>query len=155
AMLGERSVLLLDGSEHLRQRKLMLPPFHGKRLKTYEQTMQDATDRAVDSWPLDRPFSLMPSMQSLTLDVILHTVWGIGEGPRAEELKRRIRAAIDPLSNRFGIFVLALSGGRFGDGGAMKRFQERRAALDAMIFEEIAARREVTDLEGRDDVFSM
>jgi cytochrome P450 len=155
AMLGERSVLLLDGAEHLRQRKLMLPPFHGKRLKTYEQTMRDATDRAIDAWPAGRPFELLPSMQSLTLDVILHAVWGLDEGPRAEELKRRIREAIEPLSNRFGILLLALSGGRFGNSAAMQRFEQRRAALDKMIFEEIAARREVEDLAEREDVFSM
>lgn len=155
AMLGERSVLLLDGAEHLRQRKLMLPPFHGKRLKAYEQTMRDAIDRGIDSWPVGEPFELMPSMQSVTLDVILDAVWGIQAGPRAEELKRRIRAAIDPLSRRLGVLILALSGGRFGSSSAMQRFEERRAALDAMIYEEIASRRAATDLDERDDVFSM
>jgi cytochrome P450 len=154
-ILGERSVLLLDGAEHLRQRKLMLPPFHGQRLRTYEQTMLDATDRAIDSWPTGEPFTLMPSMQSLTLDVILHAVWGLDEGPRAEELKRRVRAAIDPLQQRLGVLVLALSGGRFGDRGAMQRFEQRRAALDEMIFEEIATRRAAPDLTEREDVFSM
>jgi cytochrome P450 len=154
-ILGERSVLLLDGAEHLRQRKLMLPPFHGKRLKAYEQTMRDAADRGIDAWPVNEPFELMPSMQSITLDVILHAVWGLDEGPRAEELKRRIRAAIDPLSRRFGVLVLALSGGRFGARGAMQRFEENRARLDAMIFEEIADRRAATDLDERDDIFSM
>jgi cytochrome P450 family 135 len=154
-MLGERSVLLLDGAEHLRQRKLMLPPFHGKRLKTYEATMRDAADRGIDSWPVGEPFALMPSMQSVTLDVILHAVWGMEEGPRAEELKRRIRAAIDPLSRRMGVLLLALSGGRFGERAAVQRFEQRRAELDAMIYEEIAARRAAPDLEEREDVFSM
>src|SRR4051794_3049396 len=154
-MLGERSVLLLDGAEHLRQRKLMLPPFHGKRLKAYEDTMRAAADRAIDSWPLGEPFALMPSMQSVTLDVILSTVWGIEAGPRAEELKRRIRAAIDPLSRRFGVLVLALSGGRFGARGAMQRFEENRRRLDEMIFEQIRTRRAATDLDERDDIFSM
>src|SRR3954452_16088066 len=146
-ILGERSILLLDGAEHLRQRKLMLPPFHGKRLKAYEQTMLDAADRGIDAWPVGEPFELMPSMQSITLDVILHAVWGIEAGPRAEELKRRIRAAIDPLSRRFGVLVLALSGGRFGARGAMQRFEENRRRLDAMIFEEIADRRGAADLD--------
>jgi cytochrome P450 len=154
-VLGERSVLLLDGAEHLRQRKLMLPPFHGKRLKTYEQTMRDAADRGIDQWPLDEPFELMPSMQSVTLDVILHAVWGLDEGPRAEELKRRIRAAIDPLSRRMGVLVLALSGGRFGESSAVKRFEANRVRLDEMIFEEIATRRDAPDLAEREDVFSM
>jgi cytochrome P450 len=154
-ILGERSVLVLDGAEHLRQRKLMLPPFHGKRLKTYEDTMRAAADRAIDSWPVGEPFTLMPEMQQVTLDVIMHAVWGLEAGPRAEELKRRVRAAIDPLSRRFGVVVLALSGGRFGDRKAVQRFEDHRRRLDEMVYEEIALRREASDLEERDDVFSM
>ncbi|MEA2458870.1 MAG: cytochrome family [Thermoleophilaceae bacterium] len=154
-VLGERSLLLLDGAEHLRERRLMLPPFHGQRLRAYEQTMKEAADRAIDGWPVGEPFALMPSMQALTLDVIMHAVWGLEEGPRAEQLKRGVRAAIEPLSRRLGILVLALSGGRFGDRKAVRRFEERRAALDRMIFEEIAARRGAPDLDSREDVFSM
>jgi cytochrome P450 len=154
-ILGERSLLVLDGAEHLRQRKLMLPPFHGKRLKAYEDTMLAAADRAIDSWPLGEPFTMMPAMQQVTLDVIMHAVWGVEEGPRAEELKRRVRAVIEPLSRRFGVVVLALSGGRFGDRQAVQRFEQRRRDLDEMIYEEIALRRAATDLEERDDVFSM
>jgi cytochrome P450 len=154
-VLGQKSVLVLDGAEHLRQRKLMLPPFHGKRLKAYENTMLEAADRAIDAWPVGQPFTLMPSMQSLTLDVIMYAVWGLEEGPRAEELKGRVRAVIEPLSRRFGIVILALSGGRLGDRKAVQRFEQRRADLDAMIYEEIAQRRAATDLEEREDVFSM
>jgi cytochrome P450 family 135 len=154
-VLGQRSVLVLDGAEHLRQRKLMLPPFHGKRLKAYEDTMRAAADRAIDSWPVGEPFTLMPTMQQVTLDVIMHAVWGLEEGPRADELKRRVRAVIEPLSRRFGVVVLALSGGRFGDRKAVQRFEARRKELDEMIYEEIAQRRAATDLDKRDDVFSM
>src|SRR2546423_9805 len=154
-ILGERSVLVLDGAEHMRQRKLMLPPFHGKRLKTYEDTMRAAADRAIDSWPVGEPFTLMPTMQQVTLDVIMHAVWGIEAGPRAEELKRGGRGGREPLSRRFGVGVLALSGGRFGDRRSVQRFEQRRRELDAMIYEEIAQRRAATDLEERDDVFSM
>jgi cytochrome P450 family 135 len=154
-ILGERSVLVLDGAEHLRQRKLMLPPFHGKRLKAYEDTMRAAADRAIDSWPVGGAFTMLPAMQQVTLDVIMHAVWGLEEGPRAEELKRRVRAVIEPLSRRFGVVVLALSGGRFGDRKAVQRFEQRRRELDEMIYEEIAQRRAATDLEDREDVFSM
>ncbi|MEA2411316.1 MAG: cytochrome family, partial [Thermoleophilaceae bacterium] len=149
-VLGQRSVLVLDGAEHLRQRKLMLPPFHGKRLKAYEEKMVEAADRAIDRWPVGEPFTLMPTMQTVTLDVIMHAVWGVEEGPRAEELKKRVRAVIEPLSRRFGIVVLALSGGRLGDRKAVQRFEQRRKELDAMIYEEIAQRREATDLEERE-----
>ena len=153
-VVGPRSVLLLDGAEHLRERKLLLPAFHGERMRAYERVMREAADRAIDSWPVGRTFALLPSMRSLTLDVILRAVFGVDEGPRLEELKRRIRAMIDPTGSRLGLIVLALSGGRFG-AAAGQRFEERRRVVDELIFEEIARRRHAPDLAEREDVFSM
>jgi cytochrome P450 len=154
-VLGERSVLLLDGAEHLRQRRLMLPPFHGERMRAYEQVMRDAADRAVDSWPVGEQFSLMRSMQSLTLDVIMQAVLGVEPGPRQEELKRRVRAMLDPVGTRLGLLAMVFSGGRIGVGGAAGRFAQRRGAVDELIYAEIANRRGADDLEEREDVFSM
>src|SRR4051794_2320044 len=123
-LLGERSVLLLDGSEHLRQRRLLLPPFHGKRLQAHQDVMRDAADAQIDAWPRGEPFALLPSMQALTLEVIMTAIFGVEQGARREELKRRIRAALEPLRGRRArMLVLALSAGRFGDRGAMARFQ--------------------------------
>jgi cytochrome P450 len=153
-VVGERSVLLLDGQEHIRQRRLMLPPFHGERMRAYEEVMGEAADRAIDAWPVGETFALLPSMQSLTLDVILRTVFGVDEGPRLEELKREIRAMLDPVASRLGVLVLALSGGRFGTGSG-ERFEDRRRVVDQLIYDEIARRREAPDLEEREDVFSM
>jgi cytochrome P450 len=154
-VLGDRSVLLLDGEEHLRQRRLMLPPFHGERMREYEAVMQEAADRAIDSWPVGEPFELLPWMQSLTLDVIMSAVFGIERGPRQEELKRRIRAVVDPVGSRPALLLMVLSGGRFGIGGSVQRFEERRRALDSLIYEEIASRRMAPDLEERKDILSM
>ena len=151
--LGMRSLLLLDGEEHLRQRRLMLPPFHGQRMRAYEDVMREAADRAIDSWPLNREFALLPSTQQLTLDVILRTVFGVAEGPRQEELKRRLRAMIDPVSNRFGILLMVLM--RRGNKRALARFEERRRRVDELIYDEIARRREAPDLDQREDVLSM
>jgi cytochrome P450 len=153
-VLGERSVLLLDGTEHLRQRRLMLPAFHGERMRAYETAMVDAADREIDGWPVGRPFTVLPSMQALTLDVIMRAVFGVEPGPRQEELKRRVRAMVDPVGTRFGLLLMLLSGGRFGAAG-LKRFQERRKAVDELIYEEIADRRVAPDLDEREDVFSM
>jgi cytochrome P450 len=153
-VVGERSVLLLDGAEHMRQRKLLLPPFHGERMRAYEQVVKEAADRAIDSWPVGKRFPLLPSTQSLTLDVIMRAVFGVEEGPRQEELKRRVRAMVDPVSNRFGLLLLAVSGGRLGTG-AGERFEERRRLVDEMIYEEIDRRRAVPDLEEREDILSM
>src|SRR5215211_1935306 len=84
-VVGERSVLLLDGDEHMRQRKLLLPPFHGERMRAYETVMREAADRAIDSWPPEKEFTLLPSMQSLTLEVIARAVFGVAEGERQDE----------------------------------------------------------------------
>jgi len=151
--LGMRSLLLLDGEEHLRQRRLMLPPFHGQRMRAYEDVMREAADRAIDSWPLNREFALLPTTQQLTLDVILRTVFGVAEGPRQEELKRRLRAMIDPVSNRFGILLMVLM--RRGNKRALARFEERRRRVDELIYDEIARRRQAPDLDQREDVLSM
>ena len=88
-LLGSRSLLLLTGEEHLRRRRLMLPPFHGERMRAYEEVMREAADSAIDSWPVGRPFPIMREMQSLTLDVILRAVFGVHEGPRAGKRCRR------------------------------------------------------------------
>jgi cytochrome P450 len=153
--LGSRSLLLLDGDEHLRQRRLILPPFHGQRMRAYEQVMRDAADRAIDSWPLDEDFALLPEMQALTLAVIMRAVFGVEEGPRQEELKRRLRRMIEPAATRFGVLLIALLPRIGGDNPATREFEQRRCQVDELIYDEIARRREAKDLERRDDVLSM
>jgi cytochrome P450 len=154
-VLGERSVLLLDGAEHLRHRKLMLPHLHGQRMQAYAQTMRDATDREIDSWPVGEPFALLPRMQSLTLGVIMRAVFGYEPGAAEEELRSRLRAMVDPLARPRGIPLMMLLG-RLGSGdrGALQRFEAQRQAVDELLYAEIARRREDPDLAERDDVFS-
>ena len=154
-VVGERSVLLLDGAEHLRHRRLMLPAFHGERMRGYEAVMTEAADRVIDEWPVGETFTLLGSMQSLTLDVIMRTVFGVEEGPRQDELKRRVRALIDPVGSRLSLLLMVLTGGRLGTPAGFKRFEERRRELDELIYEEIERRRAAPDLEEREDVFSM
>jgi cytochrome P450 len=168
-VVGERSVLLLDGAEHIRHRRLMLPPFHGKKLAAHEQTFRDAADRAIDQWPIGEPFALLPWTQSLTLEVIVKAVFGVEDEERAAELRRRIRAMIEPIGNRRRLLLMVLSGGRIGS--SMESFEQRRAAVDELLYEHIARRRAEGGHEDRtqpaspaepgrpastgDDVFSM
>jgi cytochrome P450 family 135 len=153
-VVGERSVLLLDGAEHLRHRKLLLPPFHGERMRAYEEAMTEAADRAIDSWPVGERFALLPSLQALTLEVIARTVFGVDE-ERREELTARIREMLEPVATRLGI-VLAVVSGRTGGGRRrMELFEQRRARVDELIYDEIARRREAPDLEQREDILSM
>ena len=153
-ILGERSVLLLDGSEHIRHRRLMLPAFHGQRMKAYDSIMRDATDREIDRWPATEPFEVLPSMQSLTLDVIMRAVFGVAEGKRYDDLRHALREMLSPISRPVGMMVLTMSLSRWRGNDTVRRFEELRARVDELIFDEIAHRREVPDLEEREDVFS-
>ncbi|MFL5822689.1 MAG: cytochrome P450 [Solirubrobacteraceae bacterium] len=152
-ILGQRSVLLLDEGEHLRHRRLMLPAFHGARIQAYVDVMREAADMEIDSWPVGEEFALHPSMQSLTLTVIMRAVFGYRPGPAADELRRRLRAMVEPVVRPRGLMLLAALARR-GDPAAGTRFEEARRAVDEALFEEIARRRAEDDLEEREDVFS-
>src|SRR5262245_51034980 len=77
---GWNSLLLLDGARHLRERRLMGPPFHGERMHVYGELMREIADRAIDRWPLGSPFPIHKEMQSITLDVILLAAFVVDEG---------------------------------------------------------------------------
>ena len=154
-VVGERSVLLLDGAEHMRQRKLLLPAFHGERMRAYEEVMREAADRVIDSWPIGEELTLQPSMQSLTLEVIARAVFGVDETSRRDELIRRIRAMIDPVGTRLGLLIMVFSRSRNRESKRVEDFEARRRQVDELIYAEIADRREEPDLEEREDVLSM
>lgn len=153
-ILGERSVLLLDGEEHLRHRRLMLPPFHGQRMQAYADAMLEAADAEIDAWPLHRPFPILRSMQALTLRVIIRAVFGYDPGAAEEELRRRLRAMVEPVARRRGLLALTLLARPRGGGRAVREFDERRRAVDELLFAEIARRRAEGSLQERTDVFS-
>ena len=90
-VLGDRSLLLLDGAEHLSQRKLLLPPFHGANLARYRELIGELADQALDRMPVGRPFALLPHMQALTLEIIMRVVFDISDRERLEELRPLLR----------------------------------------------------------------
>jgi cytochrome P450 len=154
-VVGDRSVLLLDGAEHMRQRKLLLPAFHGERMRAYEAVMLEAADRVIDSWPIGEELTLQRSMQSLTLEVIARAVFGVDETNRRDELIRRIRAMIDPVGTRLGLLIMVFSRSRKRESKRVEEFEARKREVDELIYAEIADRREQPDLEQREDVLSM
>ena len=115
-ILGQHSLLLLDGQEHLRERRLLQPPFHGDRMLAYGPVMRDIAARAVERWPLGRPFAVHPEMQGITLDVILRTVFGLDEGPAKRELRAAmielLDARLEPAAAAGGAAVERQPGGR-------------------------------------------
>ena len=97
-------------------------------MREYEQVMTAAADRAIDSWPVGETFTLLPAMQSLTLDVIMHAVFGVEEGPRQEELKRRVRRCSTRSATAPRSCMMLLSGGRFGVAGRMRALRSASGA---------------------------
>ena len=96
-ILGPNSVLTLVGERHIRERKLLLPPFHGDAVKRYVRMISETIERAIDDWPVGRAFSLAPRMQAVTLDVIMAGVFGIEGRPAAGTPEHRIRETIRRL----------------------------------------------------------
>src|SRR5436309_2671878 len=86
------------------------------------------------------PRTLQTPMQALTLDVIIRAVVGVKDGARQDELKSRLRALIDPVGSRASVMMMLLSRGHFGIAGNVREFEQRRAAVDELIYEEIARR---------------
>jgi cytochrome P450 len=110
-MLGKFSLLTLDGADHLRQRRLLLPAFHGERMKAYASVMAETTDASVDRWPMRQPFALHSMMQEITLDVILRTVFGVSSTDRQSDIRRRLLDLLEVATNPWLLFpgLLGLS----------------------------------------------
>ncbi len=129
-LLGEHSLLVLDGAEHLRQRKMILPAFHGERMHAYGRTMLDMAHESIDSWPVGTPFAIHRPLQAITLQVILRTVFGIGEGPRFAELATLLSAALEITAHPALLFpVMQRDLGRFSPWGRFKRLGARSTEI--------------------------
>jgi cytochrome P450 len=149
-IMGSRSVLLLEGREHLARRRLMLPPFHGERMRTYESIVRDAVAREIATWPADQPFALHPRMQKVTLEVILLAVFGVTDPARRARLGERLARLLADTSSvglQFGVLLSR----RFGGPDPLVRMQGLRREIDAMLDAEIAERR----ADPREDILSM
>jgi cytochrome P450 len=105
-ILGSSSVLLLDGPKHHRERRMLLPPFHGERLSIYGGVMREATARVAASLPRGERFSILPWMQRITLDVILKTVFGALEGEETDALGKVLVALLDQAQSPLGMLLL-------------------------------------------------
>ena len=152
-VLGPNSVLLLDDAPHLRQRKLMLPAFHGERMQRYGALMSHIAGEEIERWPTGEPYRLRPRMQALTLEIILRAVFGVSEGPRLERLRAELRRLLDIANNPLTSGVLiALGPDRVR---RLRSFRRDLARVEEPIFAEIAERRGVGDLSEREDIMSL
>ncbi|HVE69078.1 MAG TPA: cytochrome P450 [Solirubrobacteraceae bacterium] len=152
-MFGDSSLLLLDGAEHLRRRRLLLPPFHGRAIAGYAATMEEVTERELAQWSPGRPFRLQDALQRITLDVILRCVFGMEDGARMDALRERLRNLLALTASPLAFLPVAMPVLRRGFLG--DRFLALRAKTDAHIYDVIRRRRAAPDLDEREDVLSL
>jgi cytochrome P450 len=150
-VVGKKSVILLDEAEHLEQRKLMLPAFHGERMQRLSGLMADVAERELATWPTNRPTPLHPRVQGLTLEIILRTVFGLDPGWRLDQLRELLTGILE-FSTKPASVIPIFQRGYFGRGPWV-RFAQMRERADELLYELIDERRgEGAD---RDDVLAM
>jgi cytochrome P450 family 135 len=152
--LGEHSLLTLDEGRHMSQRKLLLPPFHGQAVRRYAEVMASAAADEVARWPLRRAFPLRPRMQAITLEVILRAVFGVRDGERMDLFRARI-PRLGELSSPLD--WLPFMQRDLGGITPAARFRKAVAAVDELIYAEIAERRSLDPGASgeRDDVLTL
>ncbi len=153
-ILGSKSLLIQEGAEHLSRRRLMLPPFHGERMRSYEDTMTEIVEAEIDSWPLHSVFPIHARMQAVTLEVILRVVFGVSSGSRLDRLRGMLSTVLQETATP-GRQVLGLALARFGGAGPFAHFQDQLREVDELLMAEIAEHRARPDLEEREDILSM
>ena len=159
-LVGESSVILLDGDAHMEQRKLMLPAFHGERMERLTELVTQVTASEIQGWHAAR-IDLHPRLQALTLEIILRAVFGLDEGPRLNALRDNLTALLSYGGSPVTLitppddpdeFERAMR--RFNSFGPLKGFLDHRNRVDELMFEQVNERRAEGDSD-RDDVLAM
>jgi cytochrome P450 len=151
-LVGDNSVLMVDGDRHQRQRRLLMPPFHGERMRTYGQLICEITEQVTSQWTNGTPFTARAVMQDITLQVILQVVFGLREGSRYQQLKPLLASLLDmtgsPLRSSMLFFdVLQQDWGAWSPWGQMLR---RKQVFDELLYAEIAERRQQLNPDATD-----
>ena len=155
-LVGENSLLLIEGDRHKKRRKLLLPPFHGERMQSYGKLICDLTRDIVGRLKPDRPFIARKISQQISLQVILEAVYGLQDDERSQELKQRITV----LSNIFestltsALLFLPFLQQDWGAWSPWGNFLRQQKAIDEAIYQELATRR-TQDYSERQDILSL
>ena len=154
-LLGAESVIGLSGDRHRRMRNLMMPPFHGERMRAYGELINQITDEVTRTWVVGKPFFVRKAMQTISMRVILSAVFGL-EQSRAQEMAALLGRLLDLLGNPFGVSFLYFPFLRrdFGSLSPWGSFIRKRERIDRLIYDEIADRRARPD-NARNDILSL
>ena len=155
-LLGDRGVIMVSGDRHRRERQLLMPPFHGERMRAYGQLIVEITEQVIGEWSLNQPFSVRASMQTISLRVILQAVFGLEAGPRYQQLEQLLSAMLEafrqPLSATLLYFPFLQRD--LGPFSPWAIFQRQRQEVDQLLYAEIQARRAQPD-PSRTDILTL
>jgi unspecific monooxygenase len=151
-LLGQNSLMLMDGDRHRRERKLLMPLFHGERLQTYAKQICLITNQITSQWQVGQPFIARSTMQKVSLEVILQIVFGLSAGERYQQLKRLLTPWLDmtdsPLRSSMLFFqFLQKDWGTWTPWGQMK---QRQVQIHRLLQAEIAEKSTKNDEKGTD-----
>jgi cytochrome P450 family 110 len=151
-ILGTQSVMGLSGERHRRMRQLLMPSFHGERMRSYGELIQAVTEEVMSERVTGKAFPVRKSMQKISLRVILRAVFGLNEGTRYHQLERLIGTMLDRMSNPLSVSLLYFPVLRqdFGPLSPWGNFLRVRRQIDQLIYDEIAERRACPDTSGND-----
>jgi cytochrome P450 family 110 len=154
--LGTQSVIGLSGDRHRRMRQLMMPPFHGERMRSYGQLIGDITDEVMREWSVGKTFSAHETMQIISMRVILRAVFGLTEGLRCQQLEKLLGTMLNEMSNPLSVSLLYFPALRqdLGPLSPWGNFVRKRQQIDRIIYDEIAERRATPD-SSRNDILSL
>ncbi|MFB2921804.1 cytochrome P450 [Aerosakkonema funiforme] len=154
--LGQHSVITANGARHQRQRQLMMPSFHGERMKTYAETIANVTEQIIKGWEIGKPFCVRSSTQVITLRVIMQAVFGLSEGDRAQKLEKLLSEMLETTASPASVTMLyfPILQQDLGAWSPWGRFLRLREQIDRLIYEEIRERRKNPD-RSRTDILSL
>ncbi|MEI1375033.1 cytochrome P450 [Nostoc sp. UHCC 0926] len=156
SLVGKHSVITLSGAEHQRQRQLLMPPFHGERMRNYSQVITDVTKKVISQYQIGKPFNIRSATQAITLRVIMQAVFGLHEGPRPEKLQNFLGDILEKASSRLSVALLYFPALQrdFGPINFWGKQMRRQQEADELIYEEIRERRKQPD-SSRTDILSL
>jgi cytochrome P450 family 110 len=157
SLLGKRSLITTPSkSEHQRQRQLLMPPFHGDRMRSYGQVISNVTEEIISQWEINKTFCVRSATQAITMRVIMQAVFGLSDSPRAQKIEELLREILEetssPLSTAFLYFPVLQKD--FGPHSPWGKRVRRQQQVDQLIYEEIRERREKAD-SSRTDILSL
>ncbi|NET37408.1 MAG: cytochrome P450 [Cyanothece sp. SIO1E1] len=155
-IVGDYSVFFLDGDRHRRERKLLMPPFHGDRMRAYGQLICDLSEKVSSQIPPGTCFTARTMAQAISMEVILTAVFGLYEGARFQQLKQLIVSLVDAFQSPFisGLLFFPSLRKDWGARSPWGYFRHLQRQIDQLLYAEISDRRQQND-SSRSDILSL